>query len=77
MEKASTGVRAVKRWDGTTWNASPAWTYSMIRETVPSNRSRLILLSKFTSSGLGAASTAGTGSRSRSRTSPIASTARR
>ena len=66
----------MKRCDGTTWKASPAWTYSMIRETVASNCSRLMLDWKSIGAFSAVGSTAGTGSRSCSRTSPIVSTAR-
>jgi hypothetical protein len=31
MLNGSTGTGADQRWDGTTWKASPAWTYSTIR----------------------------------------------
>jgi hypothetical protein len=48
----------------------------MIRETVPSNCSRVMFDWKVTSPGFDAASTVGTGSRSRSRICPILSTAR-
>ena len=67
---------ALKRCEGTTWKASPAWMYSMIRETVDSNCCLLMFDAKVTSVDWADDSTAGTGSRSRSRTSPIASTAR-
>jgi hypothetical protein len=50
--------------------------YSMIRETVDSNCCLLMFDAKATSVDWADDSTAGTGSRSRSRTSPIASTAR-
>src|SRR5918997_264510 len=46
MEKGSTETCAVQRWLGTTWKASPACTYSMMRATIASNRSRGMFGSK-------------------------------
>jgi len=81
MEKASTGTSALKRWLGTTWKASPACTYSTIRSTFASNCSRVMLEVQSMASPSRRASSAsgpvvlGTGCRSRSRTSAIASAA--
>ena len=69
--------RATSAGDGTTWKASPAWMYSMIRATMASNASRGMLDSNC---GSGRARVrlerAAAGRRAGSRTSRIASTAR-
>ena len=66
----------MKRWEGTTWKASPAWMYSTIRETLASNCSRVMFDSNSTCSERGGTSATGTGSRRRSRTAAIVSAAR-
>ena len=73
-------MAADHRCEGTTWKASPAWTYSMIRSTMPSNWARSMFetnsgASRSAARAAAVASGAGTGPASRARTSPMVSTA--
>ena len=67
---------ALQRWEGTTWKASPAWTYSTIRSTAASKSSRSKLETKRGGSVSAGRSGTGTAPRSRRRASAIASAAR-
>ena len=76
MEKGSTGTGADQRCDGTTWKASPARMYSMMRATISSKRARVMLGSKRgTSRATSAIAGLGTGPARRRRTSSIVSAA--
>jgi hypothetical protein len=76
MENGSTGLGADQRCEGTTWNASPACTYSTMRATVASNCSRVTLDSNTGAARRAPTSASGTGPARRSRTSPMRSEAR-
>ena len=66
---------ADQRCDGTTWNASPAWTYSTIRATFASNCSRGMFEENVGRGRAGVGSGRGTGPASRSRALRIVATA--
>ena len=66
---------ADQRCDGTTWKASPAWTYSTIRATFASNCSRGMFEVNAGRGRAGVGSGRGTGPASRSRAFWIVATA--